>query len=135
MDIPIQHAHCPVGGCLALFVANWEEVLQRVLGLTRSSFSQNQDKENHPGQITMNAEQSQAMTLEVQELDNKGAVVQAHSDSGEFVSQVFLVPNSDGTWRPVLILKSLNQFVVPHHFQMESIRTLKGVLQKDDWLL
>ena len=84
--------------------------------------------------LRMNAEQSQAMTLEIQELHKKGAVVQANSHSGGFVSQVFLVPKSDGTWKPVLNLKSLNQFVVPHHFKMESIRTLKGVLQKDDWL-
>ena len=47
------------------------------------------------------------------------------------------VPGAQVRWRMETSpnLKSLNQFVVPHHFKMESIRTLEGVLQKDDWLL
>ena len=130
----------PIGGCLAFFMANWEEVSNDpwVLEAVRSykiEFISGPRQREPPGQIAMNAEQSQAMTLEIQELHKKGAVVQADSHSGGVVSQVFLVPKSDGAWRPVLNLKSLNQFVVPHHFKMESIRTLEGVLQKDDWLL
>ena len=140
MDMPIQHANRPIGGRLAFFMANWEEVSNDpwVLEAVRSykiEFISGPRQREPPGQIAMNAEQSQAMTLEIQELHKKGAVVQADSHSGGVVSQVFLVPKSDGAWRPVLNLKSLNQFVVPHHFKMESIRTLEGVLQKDDWLL
>ena len=130
----------PIGGCLAFFMANWEEVSNDpwVLEAVRSykiEFISGPRQREPPGQIAMNTEQSQAMTLEIQELHKKGAVVQADSHSGGVVSQVFLVPKSDGACRPVLNLKSLNQFVVPHHFKMESIRTLEGVLQKDDWLL
>ena len=47
----------------------------------------------------------------------------------------FLVPKSDGSWRPVVNLKSLNTWVVPHHFKMESIRTVKGLLIQGDWLV
>ena len=117
MDIPIQHAHRP--SRLAFFVANWEEVsndpwvLEAVRSYKIEFLSESRQREP-PGQIAMNAEQPQAMTLEIQKLHKKGAVVQVESHSGGFVSQVFLVPKSDGTWRPVLNLKGLNQFVVPH---------------------
>ena len=122
IDIHIQHAHRPIGGRLAFFMANWEEVSNDpwVLEAVRSykiEFISGPRQREPPGQIAMNAEQSQAMTLEIQELHKKGAVVQADSHSGGFVSQVFLVPKFDGAWRPVLNLKSLNQFVVPHHFK------------------
>jgi hypothetical protein len=45
------------------------------------------------------------------------------------------VPKSDSTWRPVINLKGLNQFVLIQHFKMESVRTVKGDIQKGDWLL
>ena len=36
-----------------------------------------------------------------------------------FYSSLFLVPKKDGGTRPVINLKSLNEFIVPHHFKME----------------
>ena len=52
MDIPVQHTHRPVGGRLAFFVANGEDVSNDpwVLEAVRSykiDFSQNRDRENH----------------------------------------------------------------------------------------
>ena len=44
-------------------------------------------------------------------------------------------PKPDGTWRPVINLKSLNRYVVAHHFKMETIRTVKGLIKPRDWLL
>ena len=41
------------------------------------------------------------------------------------------VPKKDGGMRPVINLKSLNEFIAPHHFIMEGIHTLK---QKGDWM-
>ncbi len=48
---------------------------------------------------------------------------------------MFLVPKTDAAWRSVINLKNLNRYVIPHHFKMESIRTIKGLMQKDDWLI
>ena len=77
MDIPIQHAHSPaVGGRLAFFMANWEEVsndpwVLEAVRLYRIEFLSEPRQREPPGQIAMNAEQSQAMTLEIQELHKK----------------------------------------------------------------
>lgn len=47
---------------------------------------------------------------------------------------IVLVPNADGVWRPVVNLKSLNMHKVTYYFKMESIRTVKGLMQRGDWL-
>ena len=44
-------------------------------------------------------------------------------------------PKSDGSWCPVINLKALNKHVITRHFKMESIKTVKGLMMKGDWLL
>ena len=80
------------------------------------------------------AEQTQLIVEEVQELLNKGAVVQIHSPRRGFYSNLFLVPKKDRGQRPVINLKALNQFVQVQHFKMEGIHTLKDLLNHRDWL-
>ena len=75
---------------------------------------------------------TQIITAKVQELAAKGAITRVQEDGREFVSPSFIVPKSDGTWRPVINLKSLNRYVAT---QMESIRKVKGLVKRGDWLL
>ena len=70
------------------------------------------------------SEKVQIMIEEIYSLRAKNAVARVTGSSEGF-----------GSWHPVVNLKSLNQFVVAHHFKMESIRTLKGMLQPRDWLV
>lgn len=58
------------------------------------------------------------------------------TDEGDgFIRQLFLVLKTDGSWRPVINLKGLNSFVTTHHFKMESVRMIKAIMQREDWLL
>ena len=128
-----------VGGRLQHFANNWEEVsndpwiLSTVKG-AQIEFRSLPWQQKSPGEVQMNTEQSQALTEEVKELARKQAIVPAQEEGG-FSSPIFLVPKSDGTWRPVINLKSLNRHVIAPHFKMESIRTIKSLMQKGDWLL
>lgn len=45
---------------------------------------------------------------------------------------MFLVPKEDGRQRPMIHLKSLNEFVKTEHFKMEGIHMLKVLLQPAD---
>ena len=54
------------------------------------------------------AQQLQTITEEVQELARKRAIDPAPSE-GEFSSTIFLVPKSDGAWRPVIIKPQVSQ--------------------------
>lgn len=68
----------------------------------------------------MDAEKALALT---EEIFGKGASMDG------ITSSIFLVPKSDGSWRPVVNLKPLN--VIAHHFtKMEPVRTAKNILQR-----
>jgi hypothetical protein len=75
------------------------------------------------------------LTAEIHDLESKVAIsrVPAGSDAG-FVSPMFVVPKSDRTWRPVINLKALNNYISCPHFKMESIRTAKDLIRQGDWL-
>ena len=73
---------------------------------------------------------------EIQKLLCKGAITEVAAKEAEqgFHSSLFLVPTKDGGMRPVINLKSLNEFVVPQHFKMEGLHTLKDILKQNNWL-
>jgi hypothetical protein len=59
---------------------------------------------------------------EVLEMVGKGAVAEMRSQ--RFVRGFFLVPKSDGSWRPFINLKGLNSFLVYHQFKWRALTTL-----------
>ena len=50
------------------------------------------------------------------------------------MSSLFLVPKTDNSWRSVLNLKLLNDFLVATHFKLETTRSVKDHVQPGDWL-
>ena len=85
-----------------------------------------------PRDIHMDMEKARALTEEIGKLF---AIIPV-PDSGEgFTSSIFLVPKSDGSWRPMVNLKPLNEHIISRHFKMESVRTAKSLLQREDWLV
>jgi len=71
---------------------------------------------------------------EVQKLLTKGAIVRVQPCPGQFLSRLFLVRKKDGSFRPVVNLKPLNQFMVKAHFKMEGINMVKDLLLRNDWM-
>lgn len=59
----------------------------------------------------------------VEKLIEKGAIERCRSSRDQFVSSYFLVPKPDGSFRFILNLKKLNQFIKAPHFKLEDIRT------------
>lgn len=139
MSIVRASAMTPVGGRLQHFKSNWNKIssdpwiLNTVTG-ARVEFRSLPTQQNKPSEVCVNTEQSQALTREVEDLVRKNAIVPTPNEGG-FSSTIFLVPKTDGSWRPVINLRALNKHVVTHHFKMESIRTIKGLMQQGDWLL
>ncbi|KAI8516210.1 hypothetical protein Bbelb_047910 [Branchiostoma belcheri] len=60
--------------------------------------------------------------------------------AGKTVEKVYKDPKpdkrrvKDGTWRPVVNLKPLNQYVVADHFKMEGTKKVQSLLQPNDWM-
>lgn len=72
---------------------------------------------------------------ELRELISKHAVTEVDPFSPGFISNLFLVKNKGGGYRPVINLRELNQYVTYRHFKMEGIHCLRDLLQPVDWLV
>ena len=82
----------------------------------------------------MDREQEKALDQEIAEMVAKKAIEEVNPQKIHFISPMFVVPKKGGRWRPVLNLKSLNQYVRKTHFKMEDIRNLKDILQENDFM-
>lgn len=50
-----------------------------------------------------------------------------------FSSTLFLVEKKTGSWRPMIDLKKLNQYIHLESFKMESLQTIIQAVQPEDW--
>ena len=55
--------------------------------------------------------ETEIITEEVKKLLNKGIIVECFRETGDFVSTVITRQKKDGTFRTILNLKYLNEFV------------------------
>ena len=82
------------------------------------------------------SEEQHLINEKISKMLSKGAIIalpQKEANHG-FYSSLHLVPKVDGGMRPVINLKSLNEYVVPQYFKMEGIHTLKDLLRRGDWM-
>lgn len=68
------------------------------------------------------------------DLIKKGAIKKCYFDENQFISDIFLVPKSNGKDRLVINLKSLNKFIKTEHFKLEDGRTVTKLLGKGDFM-
>jgi len=64
----------------------------------------------------INHQHQLAVEEEVQKLLTNGAIVKVKPCPGQFLSRLLLVTKKDGSFRPVVNLKPLNQFMAKAHF-------------------
>ena len=76
-----------------------------------------------PKQIHFSLSEREIINEEIAKLLNKGVVEQTHCVEGDFISTIFVRPKKDGTYRMILNLKTLNEFVSYYHFKMGNIKT------------
>ena len=76
-----------------------------------------------PKPINFSAQESANVNAQISKFLEKGIIVQSSHEKGEFISNIFLRPKKDGSFRMILNLKDLNTFVRFHHFKMDSIHT------------
>ena len=138
-----EDLHRHVAGRLQYFLHNWQVVtkdqwiLQTIQG-AELEFSQAPIQRQIPHPPHLSAQDRALLWEEVTKLKEKGAI-QELSPSQEklqtgFFSNLFLVPKKDGSARPVINLRALNQFIPMEHFKMEGMQTLRDLLRQGDWL-
>ena len=90
-------------------------------------------QEHIPFSPIMSSAQERLVDVEVAEMLRKGAITLCTHQTGEFISNLFLVDKKHGGHRPVINLKHLNQFVPYQHFKIEGLHYLKFMLQEGDY--
>ena len=78
--------------------------------------------------------ETEIITQEVKKLLNKGVIVECSRETGDFVSTVFTRQKKDGTFRTILNLKYLNEFVRNQHFKMESLLDVFKIIKPNAWM-
>ena len=142
---PLTEASLMVAGRLAKFVNTWKVltqdswVLQTVKGF-QIPFVGQPVQHQRPAIPCFPLEQLAQIQEEISSLREKGAISvvadPSHSQKQtEFFLNLFLVPKKNGSMRPVINLKVLNQWVETPHFKMEGLPTLQDLLRQGDWLV
>ena len=76
-----------------------------------------------PRHIYSSLSDKEVIDGEISKLLLKGVIERTCLTGNGFVCNVFVRPKKDGTYRMILNLKSLNEFVVYQHFKMDNILT------------
>jgi len=71
----------------------------------------------------------------VNDLSQKGVIIETECNSKEFCNRLFLVPKASGDWRPILNVKRLNHYIIKEKFKMERIQDVLLMLEPDDFLI
>ena len=77
----------------------------------------------------MSPQEAYHFDSQIGKLLQKEIIVASSHEQGEFISNIFLQPTKDGSFRMILNLKELNKFVQYHHFKKESIHTCTQLMQ------
>ena len=75
-----------------------------------------------------------ALTQELQNLLRKGAVEPAPQSPG-FYSRLFLVQKASGSWRPIIDLSTLNEYITSSRFHMETPQSVLNSIRPGDWMI
>jgi len=129
-----------VAGRLKAFRRNWEGitksrfVLNCVEGYTIRFESQPVQSSVPESPILQGSQSLEDVKGAIKNLLKLGAVRLCDLEDARFISSYFLLPKSDGTFRFILNLKKLNEFIQAKHFKLEDGRTAAKIISKNNFL-
>ena len=91
-------------------------ILETVVGY-QIEFTQTPFQNRIPREIPFPDDQACLLSQEVDNLLRKGAIKSVPKFDDQFISTIFVVQKKDGTYRSVINLKFLNEFVQYYHFK------------------
>ena len=78
--------------------------------------------------------EKQAADVEIDKLLDKGVLKPVNDTEGQVLSNIFLRPKKDGSYRMILDLTWVNKHIEYQHFKMFSLHTAKDMMRKNCWM-
>ena len=134
------HLPGPLAGRLKLYVQHWRKltndktILNTITGWNIPFMQKPFQKtlQNFISHKTL----EDLITLEVSSMLEKGAITKAVPLPDQVISNIFLrEKREEGTYRPIINLKHVNQFIPYQKFKMETLKNVKTLLMKGDYLV
>ena len=126
-------------GKLKDFIDNWKVltcdpcILKYIMGY-KIEFDEQPIQTKIPNKIVFNKTESNAISSEINKFLTKQIIEEVFdTNDSEFISNIFLRPKKDGTFRMILNLRNLNECVEYHHFKMETLKTAVNLVTKNCW--
>ena len=126
-------------GKIKYYYNNWKNITNDTFILDIVNYGLKIDFKNkrqlvNVPKIPHNAEEKSIINLEINKLLKKGVITKCQKEEDDFISTVFIREKKDGTFRTILNLKYLNEFVEYKHFKMESLEDVFKIIKKDVWM-
>jgi hypothetical protein len=112
-----------------------DNILQIVEGL-KLEFENNipPQQEKIPFQVQYDKTDAYYIDKEINNLLQKGVLVQCEHEEGEYINTIFTRPKKDGNRRMILNLKNLNQHIVYHKFKMDTLTTVLKLMNENCYM-
>ena len=126
-------------GNIEHFYKNWKKITNDHIILSifqygfKINFKEKPQYQNVP-KILHGMLETEIITQEVKNFSNKGVIVECSRETCDFVSTVFTWQKKDGTFRTILNLKYLNEFVQYQHCKMESLLDVFKIIKPNAWM-
>lgn len=127
MSLPTVASIPCVAGRLKNFFSNWkiitsdQRILEAIRGVT-IDFYECPTQQFVPSQYKFNSSEVKIIDEQLESFLSRGIIEKAVHTKGEYISNIFIRPKKDGSYRLILNLKQLNEAVEYHHFKMENLK-------------
>ncbi|XP_014233125.1 uncharacterized protein LOC106656583 [Trichogramma pretiosum] len=138
--IQINDVGINIGGRLASFYDSWNKIsnssfINQCVKGYKIPFKKEPHQTGFKNRLIKDETEKQHIRRAIQKLVEKGAVVKTHKEKALFLSNYFVVPKPDGTFRFILNLKNLNKFIKTQHFKLEDLKTAVSLIGPNDHML
>lgn len=127
MSLPFPPSIRCMAGRLKNYVDKWHTItsdqwiLDAIKGVT-IDFIEKPTQLFVPTQYKFNPLEIKIIDEQIACFLERGIIEKATHSNGEYISNIFIRPKKDGSYRLILNLQQLNESVEYHHFKMENLR-------------
>lgn len=126
-NVEVRDPTC-IAGRLKQFSSHWTNITSDIFILNsvtgyKIEFEQEPVQFNPPREIIFTGQEQTTIQAEIDKLEKKGVILETTHCDTEFVSTIFIRPKKDGSYRLILNLKMLNEYIEYLHFKMDTLQS------------